>query len=179
MTLDRPLLLLALLALPILYLLARNLRLRRPVTVPSLLIWSRLNLAADPPRDLARRADRLLLLRLLVAGIVAFGLSGPRLAPGAPDPVVDVLIDNSPSMSAFDDGVERALDRVREHAPSGADLRITRAPVRSGLAAVLSERGGGDVVLVTDRVPPGLGGEGGGRIFFTTYLVLYVGNVIY
>jgi len=162
-TLDRPLLLLALLVLPVLYLLARNLRERRAVHVPSLLIWARLDLAADPPRDLARRADRLLLLRLLAAGIVALGLSGPRLAPGASDLVVDVLIDDSPSMSAFGDGVEHALDSVREHAPAGADLRITRASVRSGLPAVLSKPGRGDVVLVTDRVPPGLGGDGGDR----------------
>ncbi len=39
MTLERPLWLLAILAVPILYLLARNLRERRAVPVSSLLIW--------------------------------------------------------------------------------------------------------------------------------------------
>ena len=165
MTLDRPLLLAALLVLPVLYLLARNLRERRAISVSSLLIWSRLGLAEDPPRDLARRADRLLILRLAAAGIVALGLSGPRLAAGVPEPVVDVLIDASPSMNAFRDSVRKALETVREHVPAGAELRVTRASLRDGLPAALTRSGGGDVVLITDQPPPGLVGEGRVRFY--------------
>ncbi len=55
MTLERPLLLLALVALPILWLLSRIAWQRRAVPVSSLLVWSRLGLEPDAPRETRRR----------------------------------------------------------------------------------------------------------------------------
>lgn len=162
MTLERPLLLLALLSVPLLYLLARNLRERRAVPVSSLFIFRRLGLSPAPPQDVARRADRLLLLRLLAAGLVALGLSGPRVTAGLPDPVIEVLIDSSPSMGAFRDGVSDALDTIRSQVPSGMGLRVTRSTVDGGLRDLLAGPGRGDIVVVTDHSHPGL--EGSGRV---------------
>ncbi len=165
MSLEHPLLLLALLSVPILYLLARKVSERRTVHVSSLLIWRRIGLDPAPPRSLARRADHLLVLRLAAAGLVALGLSGPRVAAHAPDPVIDVLVDHSPSMEAFREGVEKALDTIRSKAPSGVGLRITRSTVDAGLLNLLSRGGDGDVVVVTDHPRPGLDGEGRVRQF--------------
>jgi hypothetical protein len=160
-SLVRPLFLLALLALPVLWLLSRRVWQRRVVVVSSLLVWSRLALAAEPPLETRRRADRLLLLRLAAAAILALGLAGPTLTGAEPPARLFVVLDDSPSMRAFEDRSAQALDAVRK-AAGGAGVEVIRSPGIADLAMALALAGEGDVIVITDHPPPGL--EEGGRV---------------
>lgn len=176
MTLARPLLLLALLSLPVLWLLARRRAVRRETVVSSLLVWRRLGLAPEPPRELRRRADRLLGLRLAVAALLSLGLAGPRLVPSEGPPSVVVLVDDSASMTAFAAAAADAVARVEAAAPAGATLDVRRSPGLAGLAAALAE-GPGDVVVVTDHRPEGLPEDGRFRAILVGAPVENVGIV--
>jgi Aerotolerance regulator N-terminal len=156
MILGRPLLLVALIALPILYLLARRARRRTAAPVSSLLIWSRMGLPVEPPADLARRADRLLWVRLLAALLVALGMAGPLLTGRSADPVLHVLLDTSPSMGAFEKASRKALDEIQAAAPEGVGVTVIRAPGLSGLPSLLARSPVGEVLFITDHIPEGL-----------------------
>lgn len=151
MTLDRPVMLLGLASLPILWLLARAAWQRRELAVASLFIWRRLDLAEDAPREKRRRSDRLLFLRMAVALFAVLAAAGPRLGPGTSPPELQVVIDDSLSMSAFEESAARALDAVREAVPDDVELVIRRSPDLTGVTAALACSPGGDVVYITDH----------------------------
>jgi hypothetical protein len=159
-----PLFLLAGVSLPILWLLARRERRRRTVPVSGLLLWRRLGLPPDPPRQLARRRDRLLLLRLAAAALATLGMAGPRVGGGAPAGVIEVLLDTSPSMGAFAKGAEEALAAVRGAVGPNTVVSVHRAPGTGDVAALLARHPAGSVVVVTDHRPPDL--PEGGRVRF-------------
>jgi hypothetical protein len=156
MTLDRLWPLVGLVALPALWILSRRIWQRREVVVSSLIIWRRLDFAAEPPREARRRADLLLLLRLAVALAAVLGAAGLRIGVAEPPAVLHVLVDESVSMSAFADETRAALQAIEASATHGARLAIHRSSGTRDLAAVLSAAGTGSVVVVTDHVPEAL-----------------------
>ena len=165
MTFDRPILLLALLSLPVLWLLSRMIHERRVAPVSSLLLWRRLGLSPEPPRETRRRSDRLLLLRLAAATAVSLGLAAPRFSLREAPPVLLVVRDATPSMGAFAGEADAAIERIRQAAPEGAELRVREIANESQLYPILaSVAGTGDVVFVTDHSPEGPGGERGLRL---------------
>ncbi len=153
MSFERPLLLLAGLVLPALYLLARRAARRREVAVPGLLLWRRIGLVPEPPRLAARRADRLLALRLVAAGLATIGLAGPRPGGRAEESVLAVVVDATPSMSAFATEAGQAL-RALADAAGGARLDVTRGHTPADLAAALDRAGDGTAVFITDHSDP-------------------------
>ncbi|MEN8148821.1 MAG: BatA domain-containing protein [Planctomycetota bacterium] len=161
MTLARPILLAALASLPILWWLARRAAARRDHPVSSLLLWRRIGLEPEPPRENRRRADLLLWLRMAAAAAIALGMAGPVIREVSPPPTLHVLLDESPSMAAFAESAARALDRIRAEA-GDATISIHRRERVGDVAGVLAFTGAGDVVVVTDHRPAGI--EPAGRI---------------
>jgi len=160
--LARPLLLLALVALPVLWLLARRAAARRELPVTSLLIWRRIGLIPEAPTRTKRRIDRLLWLRMASAAAVAIGLAGPVIRGAPAPPVLHVLLDASPSMSAFAGKTAKALERIEAHVAGAAEVRVHRRDGIRDLPALLATAGEGDVIVVTDHLPAGF--DGGKRV---------------
>jgi hypothetical protein len=125
-TFETPLLLLALAAAPLAWLLGRLRRRRVRVEVASLLLWERVAaVAGEPP---ARERRRILDARALaemgaVAALVLAG-AGPRLAGARPRRVA-IVVDETPSMHARD---AAGGDRIARASALRAEIRGRLGP---------------------------------------------------
>jgi hypothetical protein len=163
MTFLAPIGLLALLALPIIFILHMLRERRRRVVVPSLLLWQRV-----PKRQVSERRFRiprslLLLLHLLIAALIGFALARPQFAGALPGSAghTAIIIDTSTSMAAATGGATRAAEarrRVAERVGAmGAGDRVTL--ISAGpTARIIGAGGPGDIVgllAAVDQAAPG------------------------
>lgn len=117
MTFLLPLGLLALLSLPIIFVLHMLRERRRRAVVPSLQHWLNLPRKREGQRRRRIPLSLLLLLHLLVAVLLAFALGRPQLVAALRGPAQDIaiVIDTSTSMAARD-GAGTRLDQARQRA---------------------------------------------------------------
>jgi hypothetical protein len=161
-TLLLPAALVALVVVPIIYLIHLLHGSRRRVRVPALFLW------ADLPRAASGRERRrwpppslLLILQLLAAGLAAFALTRPASSSDPPRHVV-LIVDASASMLATDvapNRFEAARARAGERLRSlkGTD---TATLIRAGTGASMLATGSpGTVQRAVSSMQAGLGGS--------------------
>lgn len=164
MTFLAPLGLLALLTLPIIFLLhLRRERLRR-VAVPSLLLWQHIPPTSGQQRKLKLPLTLLLLLHLLIATLLALALARPqwigRLLGLSQDYTI-VVLDTSTSMAAQEAPGTNRLDLARAQARArvdamgpGGSLTLIGAGPQARLLATGSGTNRAGLLAVLDSLEP-------------------------
>jgi hypothetical protein len=145
--------LLLLLLVPILLLLRRRAYRPREAVASSLLLWRRIAATSPVPPDHPRPPPS---AWWEAAGVTLLALAAadPRFSGGGERPVT-VVLDSSPSMGALRAPGETRLEFARRVlAESGRQVEILEAPEPFAIARARAGVEGGDVVVVTDRVPP-------------------------
>jgi Aerotolerance regulator N-terminal len=146
MTLGAPLVLLALLLVPVLLILERLRRRPRQVVVASLALWREVPAAVRPTASRRRARNWKLLLRIAAVVLLALAGAAPALTETrASGRTLYVLVDRSPSMGV-DGRLDRAMDLVEDAARPFERLRVLFTPS----AAVLRE---GDALDAPDPAP--------------------------
>ena len=150
--LEAPYALLALLALPILVWIHRRRLQGVPVDVPSLLFLDPEPAEATAPQR--RRFDAELALALAAAACLALAAAGPRVAVGAPKPVVRVVLDASPAMEARATATSKSAREQAEAALAALGLSDSVVHARGKPTELLAvaRRDKADVrIVVSDR----------------------------
>jgi len=102
---------------------------------------------------------------MAAAAAIALGMAGPVIRDAAAPPTLHVLLDTSPSMSAFEGRADEALEKISldvERRDRNPRVRIHRRDRVEDVVAILATAGDGDVVVITDHRPEGI--ESAGRI---------------
>ncbi|HMO58669.1 MAG TPA: VWA domain-containing protein [Roseiflexaceae bacterium] len=158
-----PLGLLALLALPLIFLLHMLRERRRRVLVPSLLLWQRVPQRRVSERRFQLPRSLLLLLHLLIAALIGLALARPQLAGALPGGAVHlaIVVDHSTSMTAASGGTTR-LNEARRRAADlisslGAADRVTliAAGPTAQIVASGSAADSASLLAALDQVAPG------------------------